>query len=142
MQSLCVMLRFFFVLCLLCHYCDGRVVISPSRLSVRVSLEENSGPSSSATSSSTHQQKSDGNMGTLLSRAAFQGGNVRGQFPSMKGWGSLPPASAYSRPLLFLEAMVCGAVSRSTAQTIVRIRAKEGSRQRQNTRRLLSSQSS
>jgi len=32
---------------------------------------------------------------------------------------SLPPASAYARPLLFAEAMLCGAVSRSIAQTVM-----------------------
>ena len=32
---------------------------------------------------------------------------------------NLPPASAYTRPLVFVEAMLCGAVSRSTAQTLM-----------------------
>jgi len=32
---------------------------------------------------------------------------------------TLPPAIAYTRPLVFFEAMICGAVSRSTAQTIM-----------------------
>ncbi|GMH84871.1 hypothetical protein TrVE_jg10171 [Triparma verrucosa] len=32
---------------------------------------------------------------------------------------NLPPALAYTRPLVFFEAMICGAVSRSTAQTIM-----------------------
>lgn len=31
----------------------------------------------------------------------------------------LPPASAYNRPLLFWENMICGAISRSVAQTIM-----------------------
>lgn len=39
--------------------------------------------------------------------------------PTKNGKNFLPPVTAYNRPLLFWENMICGAISRSMAQTVM-----------------------
>jgi len=54
------------------------------------------------------------NHGLLIS-----GGGAKKKVSSRKKISLLPPVSAYNRPLLFWENMICGAISRSVAQTVM-----------------------
>lgn len=57
---------------------------------------------------------------SLSSRAVTKEKKITTKTKQRKKYGNgLPPVSAYNRPLSFWENMICGAVSRSVAQTIM-----------------------